>query len=193
MNSTQVSHVWEAREHPDPHGYQLGKLAKVVEEDTWYFFDYVSLYQFKRNVESQEKSFRQAMNNMRILYSHEHTATLRIESLTPVEKMRLDASVLVYHAPSGEVKPVRVVDLMENRTAYRDRGWCIAEHQWSATRSVASLSKEIDQDETDMAGQAPMPPEVFVPLFKEKLKFTHRSDMDTVLKLQEKVFCLSKA
>ena len=70
---------------------------------------------------------------------------------------------------------------------------CIAELQWSATRSVASLSKEIDQDETDMAGQAPMPPEVFVPLFKEKLKFTHRSDMDTVLKLQEKVFCLSKA
>ena len=33
-----------------------------------------------------------------------------------------------------------------------------------------------------------MPPDVFIPRFKEKLQFTHRSDMDAVLKLQEKVF-----
>ena len=32
-----------------------------------------------------------------------------------------------------------------------------------------------------------MPPDVFIPRFKEKLQFTHRSDMDAVLKLQEKV------
>eukprot|EP00434_Breviolum_minutum_P039886 symbB.v1.2.035428.t1/scaffold4748.1/size59687/3 len=33
-----------------------------------------------------------------------------------------------------------------------------------------------------------MPPEIFVPAFKEKLQFTHRSDMDAVLKLQDRVF-----
>ena len=182
-----VSHVWEAREHPDPHGYQLRKLAKVAEVDAWYFIDYVSLYQFKRSTKEQEESFRKAMNNMHVLYAHENTSTLRIESLTPTAELNMDLEVLVYHAPSGEVRPVPVRDLVQNTTAYRDRGWCIAEWQWSVTRTVAAKSFEIDQKESDIAGQAPMPPEVFVPLFQEKLQFTHRSDKGAVLKLQEKV------
>eukprot|EP00434_Breviolum_minutum_P039885 symbB.v1.2.035427.t1/scaffold4748.1/size59687/2 len=183
-----VSHVWESREHADPHGYQLRKLAEVVEADSWYFYDYMSLYQFKRNVASQEKSFRRAMANMHVLYAHEHSSTLRIETLTPSDEMHMDATVLVYHAPSDEVKPVPVADLIANRTAYRDRGWCIAELCWSSTRSLGALSKEIDEAEADTEGQAPMPPEIFVPAFKQKLQFTHRSDMDDVLKLQERVF-----
>eukprot|EP00434_Breviolum_minutum_P038721 symbB.v1.2.034361.t1/scaffold4422.1/size39833/1 len=183
-----VSHVWESREHADPHGYQLRKLAEVVEADSWYFYDYVSLYQFKRNMASQEKSFRRAMANMHVLYAHEHSSTLRIETLTPSDEMHMDATVLVYHAPSDEVKPVPVADLIANRTAYRDRGWCIAELCWSSTRSLGALSKEIDEAEADTKGQAPMPPEIFVPLFKEKLQFTHRSDIDAVLKLQDRVF-----
>ena len=191
MNSAQVSHVWESREHADPHGYQLRKLAEVVEADSWYFYDYMSLYQFKRNVASQEKSFRRAMANMHVLYAHEHSSTLRIETLTPSDEMHMDATVLVYHAPTDKVKPVPVADLIANRTGYRDRGWCIAELCWSSTRS-RSLSKEIDEAEADTEGQAPMPPEIFVPAFKEKLQFTHRSDMDAVLKLQERVSCLCR-
>ena len=193
--SAQVSHVWESREHADPHGYQLRKLAEAVDMNSWYFYDYMSLYQYKRNMASQEKSFRRAMGNMHVLYAHEHTSTLRIETLTPSEEMHMDATVLVYHAPSHEVKPVRVADLVANRTAYRDRGWCIAELCWSSTRSMGALSKEIDETGSgtvDMTGQAPMPPDVFIPRFKEKLQFTHRSDMDAVLKLQGKVSCLSK-
>ena len=192
LNSAEVSHVWESREHADPHGYQLRKLAEVVEADSWYFYDYMSLYQFKRKVASQEKSFRRAMANMHVLYAHEHSSTLRIESLTPLDEMHMDATVLVYHAPSDEVKPVPVANLIANETAYRDRGWCIAELCWSSTRSIGSSSKEIDEAEADTEGQAPMPPEIFVPLFKEKLQFTHRSDMDAVLKLQERVSCLSR-
>ena len=155
----------------------------------------MSLYQYKRNMASQERSFRRAMGNMHVLYAHEHTSTLRIETLTPSEEMHMDATVLVYHAPSHEVKPVRVADLVANRTAYRDRGWCIAELCWSSTRSMGALSKEIDETGSgtvDMTGQAPMPPDVFIPRFKEKLQFTHRSDMDAVLKLQGKVSYLSK-
>jgi len=187
-----VSHVWESREHADPHGYQLRKLAAVVHVDSWYFYDYMSLYQFKRNLASQEKSFKRAMANMHVLYAHEHSSTLRIETLAPLDdEMHVDATVLVYHAPSDEVKPVPVADLIANRTGYRDRGWCIAELCWSSTRSFGSSSKEIDETgpgTVDMTGQAPMPPDVFIPRFKEKLQFTHRSDLDTVLKLQEKVF-----
>ena len=192
MNSAQVSHVWESREHADPHGYQLRKLAEVVEADSWYFYDYMSLYQFKRNVASQEKSFRRAMANMHVLYAHEHSSTLRIETLTPSDEMHMDATVLVYHAPTDKVKRVPVADLIANRTAYRDRGWCIAELCWSSTRSLGALSKEIDEAEADTKGQAPMPPEIFVPAFKEKLQFTHRSDMEAVLKLQERVSCLCR-
>ena len=98
-------------------------------------------YQFKRSSEAAEKSFRRAMNNMHIMYVHERTSTLRIESLTPLDEMNMDAEVAVYHAPSDEVKPVPVADLIANRTAYRDRGWCMAELIWSSTRSVPS-SKE---------------------------------------------------
>eukprot|EP00434_Breviolum_minutum_P043554 symbB.v1.2.038832.t1/scaffold6196.1/size20165/2 len=186
-----VSHVWESREHADPHGYQLRKLAEVVDVNSWYFYDYMSLYQFKRNLASQEKSFRRAMANMHVLYAHEHSSTARIETLAPLDEMHVDATVLVYHAPSDEVKPVPVADLIANRLAYRDRGWCIAELCWSSTRSFGSSSKEIDETgpgTVDMTGQAPMPPDVFIPRFKEKLQFTHRSDIDAVLKLQEKVF-----
>ena len=190
INSAQVSHVWESREHADPHGYQLRKLAEVVEVDSWYFYDYMSLYQFRRNAASQEKGFRRAMANMHVLYAHEHSSTLRIETLTPLDEMHMDATVLVYHAPSDKVQAVPVADLTANRTPYRDRGWCVAELCWSSTRSFGSSSKEVDETgsgEVDMTGQAPMPPDVFIPRFKEKLQFTHRSDMDAVLKLQEKV------
>ena len=84
LTSAQVSHVWESREHADPHGYQLRKLAEVVDMNSWYFYDYMSLYQYKRNMASQERSFRRAMANMHVLYAHEHTSTLRIETLTSV-------------------------------------------------------------------------------------------------------------
>ena len=185
-----VSHVWEAREHPDPHGYQLKKLAQKVDSGAWFFLDYVSLFQFRRSTRDQDHSFRKAMQNMHVLYAHEHTSTLRIESLTPSDQVSLDAEVLVYHAPSGEVRPVAVRDLMLNGKAYAARGWCVAEHQWSATRSGASKSREVDQVEAEVAGQAPMPPEVFRPLFSNKLAFTHRSDQDAVMELQERVICL---
>ena len=190
LNSAQVFHVWESREHADPHGYQLRKLAEVVDVNSWYFYDYMSLYQFKRSFAWQEKNFRRAMANMHVLYAHEHSSTIIIETLAPLDEMHVDATVLVYHAPSDEVKPVPVADLIANRLAYRDRGWCIAELCWSSTRSFGSSSKEIDETgpgTVDMTGQAPMPPDVFIPRFKEKLQFTHRSDMDAVLKLQEKV------
>ena len=30
-----VSHVWETREHPDPLGFQLGQVLKILEEKGW--------------------------------------------------------------------------------------------------------------------------------------------------------------
>ena len=44
-----VSHVWEAREHPDPRGNQLALIARAQlwhDRYSWYFLDYMSVYQF---------------------------------------------------------------------------------------------------------------------------------------------------
>ncbi|CAE7244895.1 NLRC3 [Symbiodinium natans] len=189
-----VSHVWEAREHPDPYGFQLQKLAtsgKLRGQDCL-FVDYVSLFQFKRLDETQEESFRRAMKNMHVLYAHEHTHTLRIESLTPEGRIK-DAwchgeLVEVYDLRSGHVKPVLAADLIQNRTAYHQRGWCVAELQWSSTRSESNRSQEVDSSESDQAGVAPMDPDTFRATVGDRLKFTHRSDADAVMQLQRRVF-----
>ncbi|CAE7669851.1 Nlrc3, partial [Symbiodinium pilosum] len=187
-----LSHCWEAREHADPYGYQLEKLAGALEDGDCVFIDYISLYQFKRLRRSEESSFRKAMCNMHVLYSHEHTRTLRIERLTPEDRVK-DAklkskSIEIYHASSGFVRHVLLRDLVENRTPYCKRGWCYAEMQWSSTRSASHLSREVDSSEDDAAGVAPMSPETFRTTVADSLKFTHRSDAEEVIKLQERVF-----
>ncbi|CAE7219579.1 NLRC3, partial [Symbiodinium necroappetens] len=133
-DGTQVislSHCWESREHCDPYGYQVSKLAKALNGEEWVFIDYVSLYQFQRLSQQQNLSFRRAMQHMHVLYCHDETTTLRIESLTPeadiAEAETNQDSVIVYHHPTGLVKPVPVSELVENRTKYGERGWCALE------------------------------------------------------------------
>ena len=187
-----LSHCWEAREHPDPYGYQLEKLAAKLQDQDCVFVDYVSLFQFKRMDQAEDESFRRAMDNMHVMYAQEHTRTLRIESLTPEDRLKeawsKQEEVRVFDEPSGCMKSVPVAALIQNRTPYDLRGWCVAELQWSSTRSANSMSEEVDSEESDQAGVAPMDPKTFRETIGDKLKFTHRSDADSVLKLQERVF-----
>ena len=187
-----LSHCWEAREHADPYGYQLEKLVGALEEGDCVFIDYVSLYQFRRLRRREESSFRKAMSNMHVLYSHEHTHTLRIESLTPEhriqEALRNEESIEIYDASSGFLKRVLVNDLVQNRTPYLKRGWCSAEMQWSSTRDASHASQEVDSSEADAAGVAPMSPGTFRTSVADGLQFTHRSDAEAAIKLQEQVF-----
>ena len=190
-----VSAMWEAREHPDPYGYQLQKLAtseKLRGQDALYIA-YVSLFQFKRLQPAHEESFRRARRNLHVLFAHEWTRTLRIESLTPEERVREawcnQEHVQVYHVPSGCVRPVLAAELVQNRTPHHRRGWCVAELQWSSTRYTTGLSEEVDSVEGDVSGVAPMDPETFrATVGPNTLKFTHRSDEDVVLQLQKRVF-----
>ncbi|CAE7833762.1 nhaD [Symbiodinium sp. CCMP2592] len=48
-----LSHCWESREHCDPYGYQVEKLAKALSGKEWLFIDYVSLYQFQNQARSE--------------------------------------------------------------------------------------------------------------------------------------------
>eukprot|EP00913_Durusdinium_trenchii_P021532 g20234.t1 len=70
----------EAREHPDPFGFQLRTIVdalhywkaanpeKYEDGDTYFFIDYMSLPQFLRNAE-EEKDFQLAMQHMHFFYA----------------------------------------------------------------------------------------------------------------------------
>ncbi|CAE7734404.1 Nlrc3, partial [Symbiodinium necroappetens] len=194
-DGTQVislSHCWESREHCDPYGYHVSKLAKALKGEEWVFIDYVSLYQFQRLSQQQNLGFKHAMLYMHVLYCHDGTSTLRIESLTPEEDIaeakRKQDSVTLYHHPTGLVKPVPVSELVENRTLYGVRGWCVAEREWSSTRTATDLSREIDSPEGEKGGMAPMLPEAFKKDVAGRLIFTHLDDVKTVCRLQAEVY-----
>ena len=171
--------------------------------EIWVFFDYMSLFQFSRETEAQRGSFDLAMANMHVLYAHEMSVTLRIESLTPAERwekaLREDEMITVFHAKSKVVKPVLIKELVHNPTPYNNRGWCIGEMEWSSDRQETAQNQLIDifrdsagQDHWDGApellGRVPTSPEHFA----EKLDiaaFTHReSDAPIVVNLQKKIF-----
>ncbi|CAE6973386.1 Nlrc3 [Symbiodinium sp. CCMP2592] len=132
------------------------------------------------------------MQHMHVLYCHDKTSTVRIESLTPeadiAEAERKQDCVMLYDHPSGLVKPVPVTQLVKNRTPYRERGWCAAEREWSSTRTATNLSHEVDAPEGEKGGIAPMLPEAFRKDVAGRLKFTHVDDVETVCRLQAEVY-----
>ena len=204
-----VSHAWEAREHPDPCGYQLEMVAQhaslfvaAFAAEIWLFFDYVSLFQFKREKETEEQSFRRSMQNMHAMYAHESTMTFRVESLTPEQRwqnaIQDGLQVKIFHEKSGLIQPVSLEDsenLKQNPNLYFDRGWCRAEMSWSSVRGDTAQNQRVDLEvavkekviDTDLAGRTPVAPDAFAYDMNSAV-FTHRSDADAVIELQKKVF-----
>eukprot|EP00434_Breviolum_minutum_P013040 symbB.v1.2.011488.t1/scaffold768.1/size164025/1 len=199
-----ISHCWETREHPDPCGYQLQQMVNTISlyeaayvSELWIFYDYVSLFQFQRETEEEEQSFRSSMADMHVMYAHECTWTFRIEHLTPeIQWQRMleskEDQVEVYNDDSKTVKPRPLQELVLNRNNYQDRGWCRAEISWSSVRSRTSQNLCIDDAEATVAtnelqGRVAVAPAIF----KDRMTnaaFTHRSDADSVIYLQNKVF-----
>ncbi|CAL1171371.1 unnamed protein product [Cladocopium goreaui] len=203
-----ISHAWETREHPDPCRHQLqqivnhtGLYGAAFEADIWIFYDYSSLFQYERTNSHEERSFRKAMNNMHLMYAHECTLTFRIETLTPEHVWNTmmadeEAVVRVYDAGSKTLKEKPLKLLEANRTPYLQRGWCMAEIEWSSLRGVNAQHQHIDrpkdpksetQKSDHLNGRVPMIPANFRQQM-EQAKFTHRSDADAVIYLQQKIF-----
>eukprot|EP00439_Symbiodinium_sp_Y106_P023642 s5005_g2.t3 len=201
-----ISHAWETREHPDPCGDQLNRLADRLSlydaayySDIWLFYDYISLFQFERQTPAEEESFRRSMNHMHVLYAHDYNWTFRIEALTPQDVW--DAAlansehlVTVYDAASKTVRGRPLKELVANRVPYQGRGWCKAEVEWSSCRSRSEQNQPIDAPESQhdskrarLQGKVPMAPEVFEEGMANA-EFTHRNDATEVLKLQRKIF-----
>ena len=195
-----VSHAWETREHPDPCRFQLQNLVHCLKlydaaysSDLWIFFDYTSLFQWRRDA-NHELSYQRAMRNVQVLYAHRSTLTFRMECLTP-EAIWTAAEndptfkVPVYHGPSKMVVPLPLKELVRNSNLYLVRGWCLAEREWSASRSVQGQNIVIDggSEEDQEIKKIPTSPDVFNKRMAESV-FTHRVDCESVIELQKKIF-----
>ncbi|CAE7637261.1 Lztr1 [Symbiodinium sp. CCMP2592] len=193
-----VSHVWESRENADPYGHQRDLLAEYVEtfskHNAAFFYDQLSLNQHVRNPE-QDKKFRLCMQNMHLLYASEATKVLRIEGFASEDRReaRENDTIRVYDDTQDEVHARKISEFRHNTTPYNERGWCVAECQWSACGSKPSQLLPVPVDERGIpeakTGLAPMLPEEFEDLVKkDQLKFTHTDDLESVVRLQREVF-----
>ena len=195
-----VSHAWETREHPDPCRFQLQNLVQCLtlynaaySSDLWLFYDYTSLYQWRRAAK-EELSYQRAMRNVQVLYAHRSTLTFRMECLTPQEMWTAAENdptfkVPVYHGPNRRVEPLPLKKLVRNSNVYLIRGWCLAEREWSASRSIQGQNVVIDggSGEDQEIKKIPTAPDVFIQRMSRSV-FTHRLDCDSVIELQKKIF-----
>ncbi|CAE7527551.1 Nlrc3, partial [Symbiodinium sp. CCMP2592] len=196
-----VSHCWETKQHPDPTNYQVQHIANFTGlhysrycKPIWLFYDYVSLFQYKRETAEQDECFGRALSNIFLFYAHECTYTLRIESLTPKSTLvqNADSSIVVYDKPSDSVKPVPLRELDANRNSYLERGWCRSELEWSSTKTQTDRNLRIDggQDgnRAETAPKPPTPPSIFRKSL-EQLHFTQKkADFEKVAQLHENVY-----
>ena len=143
------------------------------------------------------------MANMHLMYCHECNLTLRIESLTPERTWNAmmaneNEQVPVWDQKTKTVKALPLKSLVENRNLYLERGWCMAEVEWSSLRRVNAQHQHIDkpkagddpdksEEDQNLNGKIPTTPERFKAAMK-KSKFTHRSDEEAVIHLQEKIY-----
>ena len=191
-----VSHCWEAQQHPDPFGFQCRRLldwfrssrseygGTFYPDTSWLFIDYICLPQYKRT-EEEEVCFRRAMKAMHVLYAHAAIwHVIRLEDIAPTLHFQLSDFIEIYCESTNKVELRPFAELLLNRVPYSQRGWCIAEVQWMSTKD-------------SIFGYAPLTPTMFQERVKRGLedredglvlKFTHRDDLDIVVRLQETVF-----
>ena len=194
-----ISHCWEAKQHPDPFGFQALELLQRHNDLVCFFgfvnfgvfIDFICLPQYYRTPEEQV-FFSKAMANMHVLYAHhEINWVMRLEDLADeCAKASPPNFIDIYYEEegaepgSGKFGPQPFHRLEFNETPYHERGWCEAEKQWMSTLSI-------------IEGFAPMTPTRFQERVEHGrqnlfgglvLKFTHRSDEEIVVKLQEKIF-----
>ena len=188
-----VSHSWEAKQHPDPFGFQAEEFLTRIGglPSALVFIDFICLPQYFRTAEEQI-FFKRAMANMHVLYAHRFVHwVFRLEHLadesakaSPPDFIDIYCEEEGAEPGSGKFGPQPFSKLELNETPYHERGWCEAEKQWMSTKAW-------------ITGFAPMTPARFQERVKRGhqnlpdglvLKFTHRSDEEIVVKLQEKIF-----
>ena len=193
-----ISYPWLAKNHPDPHGEQLRKIAFVLKAfaakakgyhpqcRVGVFWDYLSLPQKDRHgvddrSEADVARFKRALNGINAWYGHQKTTVLIVS--TPL--------------PTGHD--------YTNLQPYDGRGWCLAEKLMSSIVkddiALIDMSKltgdEADVDLIVRKGKSsrppPMAPDVFHEMLKsgvenETIKFTNKGDVEVVAQIYERAF-----
>ena len=164
----------------------------------------------------QDHLFRKAVKDMYVLYAHDATFTLRIESLTvglhdgPLgcNAALATKTVRLFHVPAGRVvdlplKELRITDnrgrcseacgrscpyIHANPTPYCQRAWCCAEDQWSLLRAAAWRCVMLPLISGPEA-RAPMTPEDFRKFAQDgHLRFICGEDLEPLFLMHAKVF-----
>ncbi|CAE7263500.1 Nlrc3 [Symbiodinium sp. CCMP2592] len=200
VHLVSVSHCWEAQQHPDPWGFQLKSLVSRVDaefgtllsrrgssREVLLFVDFICLPQYLRT-EPEQARFKCAMNSMHLLYAHDAFRVWRLEELTPQSMKRSHPSTIdIYSDDAKRLGPQPFEQLILNTTPYQQRGWCVAETQWMATHAMVTYAPMIPERFRERV-RAEGKPSSFDGLV---LRFTHRSDAEPVMQLQEKIFELA--
>ncbi|CAE7341420.1 tea1 [Symbiodinium natans] len=199
-----LSHMWEATGHPDPYGFQLSELVCLL-EDAWrrdsrmilgVFIDFMSLYQSRQSKKHEEKAFQDAMRSMHLLYTHDWTYTVCVTSLTPPASKagRRPSRLHVYceapHSDGPGLQWCEPSSLNHNSAEYLQRGWCLAELQWSSLRSSMKFGHVLGTTSfksQHLLQRAPKGPAMFRRELA-KSAFTHRSDFSFLAAAQQMVF-----
>lgn len=182
-----LSYCWATKEHPDPTGEQMRRVARAVRaylskasntsiRDVALFIDWASLFQEPRNAE-ETASFKRGLRDVNLWYAHRYTISVL---LTPV--------------PEG-VRP------------YKERGWptfefnisCLAKNPNRVLDLGVALPgpEETFEDFDDIMSKLvspckakrppPCSPETFETVLAS-LHFTNGSDRDFVMKKYTSTF-----
>ena len=192
-----ISYPWLTRDHPDPHGEQLRKIAFVLKAfadkarkyekcRVGVFWDYTSLPQPNINgIDDRSPElkarFKRALQGINAWYGHQKTTVLLVT--TPL--------------PTGHK--------YTNVQPYNGRGWCFAEKLMSAIvkddGALIDMSK-LKGDESTVSSLVdngksnrppPMAPDAFHEMLKSgvgdgSIKFTNDHDVDVVAGIYKRAF-----
>ncbi|CAE7806033.1 NLRC3 [Symbiodinium microadriaticum] len=204
---TVTPYFWRLRQQKIVEGLRYWKAARPQifdHHDLYFFIDYICLPQFRRCA-AEEAQFQKAMSHMHLLYANSAApfckVVWRLEKLTPSalirQHMREGRRISVYNVGHERLEELPLQDLKPNCVPYQHRGWCRAELEWAKpwTLDISSATSCLRRfGFTNYTSwfhrmSLPMTPEAFRgKVGSQQLKFTHRGDMEPVMRLQETVF-----
>ena len=159
-----VSYGWMTPGHPDPDAHQLEQFCRFIKLSSHVvFWDFVSLFQVKRNPE-QEELFQVALSGMHMLYGHCRAKIVRLTDT------------------AGQSAATAAC------TPYRKRGWPLFE---TAASSGAAKVVTISNDRIgnpDLDRPVPMSKEIFAEILETKVFTSRNADLQRVKELYESVY-----
>ena len=168
-------------------------IDKPLDERSVVFYDFASLAQYPRQTGQENHDFEVTMKSMHLLYADDGVATLRLESTQEWPLEVLSNVVRVWSTEQNQVVDLSISQLTanirtgekgQNKTGYRERGWCAAELSWISTSGAVQKF----QDSKFHSGVMMTPLEFAAKTKSGELKFTFHGDMDSVQRLQQTVF-----